>query len=60
MIATEAHGKTRKNKCHKILFSVSFRVLPWLLDKSGAQLNIRHHQVERALAGSLQTDFLAA
>jgi len=25
MIATEAHGKTRKNKCHKILFSASFR-----------------------------------
>ena len=43
MIATEAHGKTRKNKYHKILFSVSFRVLPWLLDKSGTQLNIVQH-----------------
>ena len=37
MIATEAHGKTRKNKCLKILFP---RVLPWLLNKPGAQLNI--------------------
>jgi len=38
LIATEAHGKTRKNNYHKILFSVSFRVLPWLLNKLGAQL----------------------
>ena len=36
----DCHASTRKNKCHKILFSVSFRVLPWLLNKLGTRLNI--------------------
>ena len=27
--ATEAHGKTRKNKCITRNISVSFRVFPW-------------------------------
>jgi hypothetical protein len=43
MIATGAHGKKTKNKYLKILFSVSFRVLLWLLNKSGVQLKTVQH-----------------
>jgi hypothetical protein len=43
MIATEAHGKTRKKVFYGIYSSVFFRVLPWLLNKLGAQLNMAQH-----------------
>jgi len=52
MIATEAHGITRKKVFYGSYSSVFFRVLPWLLNILGAQRNIvsiRYDQVERAL-----------
>jgi len=39
IIATEAHGNTRKKVFYGLYSSVFFRVLPWLLNKSAAQLN---------------------
>jgi hypothetical protein len=34
----DCHGIARKNKYHKILLSVTFRVLPWLGDKFDVRL----------------------
>jgi hypothetical protein len=40
MIATEAHGKKTEKT---YLWHLFFRVLPWLLNKSGIQLYIIQH-----------------